>query len=80
MSKLTKCTTPFQRKHALEFGLEIVELQEKGNTPVMTGVRCLFCVYYGQDVGPTSCKRKPTNNIHIFKAPFIKQHYLSHLK
>jgi hypothetical protein len=47
MSKLTKHTTPFQRKHALEFGLEIVELEEKGNTPIVTGVRCLFYVYRG---------------------------------
>jgi len=27
-----------------------------------------------------SCKRKLTDNIHIFKVPFIKQHYLLHLK
>jgi hypothetical protein len=44
MSKSTKRTTLFQRKHALEFGLEIVEFEEKGNMPVVTGVRCLFCV------------------------------------
>jgi len=37
-------------------------------------------VYHGQDVRLTSCKRKPTDNIHIFKVPFIKQHYLWHLK
>ncbi len=80
MSKSTKCTTLFQRKHALEFGLEIVELKKKGNTLVMTNVRCLIYMYHGQDVGPTSCKRKSTDNIHIFKMPFIKQHYLLHLK
>jgi hypothetical protein len=80
MSKSTKRTTPFQRKHALEFGLEIVEFEKKGNMPVVTGVRCLFCVYHGRHVELTSRKHKPTDNIHIFKAPFIKQHYLSHLK
>ncbi|CAM6031650.1 unnamed protein product [Sphagnum compactum] len=80
MSKSTKRTTPFQRKHALEFGLEIVEFEEKCNMPVVTGVRCLFCVYHGRHVELTSRKRKPTDNIHIFKAPFIKQYYLSHLK
>jgi hypothetical protein len=32
LSKLTKHTTLFQRKHALEFGLEIVELEVKGIT------------------------------------------------
>jgi len=80
MSKSTKRTTPFQRKHALEFGLEIVEFEEKCNMSVVTGVRCLFCVYHGRHVELTSRKRKPTDNIHIFKAPFIKQYYLSHLK
>ncbi|CAM6010655.1 unnamed protein product [Sphagnum balticum] len=80
MSKSTKRTTSFQCKHALEFGFEIAELEEKGNTLVVMGVCCLFCVYHSWDVGPASCKRKPIDNIHIFKAPFIKQHYLSHLK
>jgi hypothetical protein len=46
MSKSTKRTTSFQRKHALEFGLEIVELEKKGNMSVMMGVRCLFYVYH----------------------------------
>ncbi len=72
MSKSIKHTMPFQCKHALEFGLEIVELEEKGNMLVVTGVRCLFCVYCARDVGPMSCERKPTDNIHIFKALFIK--------
>ncbi|CAM6024598.1 unnamed protein product [Sphagnum balticum] len=39
-----------------------------------------FCVYCGQDVRLASRKHKPTDNIHIFKASFIKQHYLLHLK
>jgi hypothetical protein len=72
MSKSTKRNTPFQRKHALEFGLEIVELEEKGNTLVMTVVCCLFCVDHGRDVKPMSRKRKSAYNIHIFKTPFIK--------
>jgi Zn ribbon nucleic-acid-binding protein len=72
MFKLTKCTTPFQCKHALEFGLEIIELEKKGNMPIVTSVRCMFCMYHGRDVELASHKRKSTNNIHIFKAPFIK--------
>jgi hypothetical protein len=64
----------------LEFGFKIVELKEKGNMLVVTGVRCLFCEYCGWDVEPASCKCKPIDNIHIFKTSFIKQHYLSHLK
>jgi hypothetical protein len=71
---------PFQRKHVLEFGLEIIGLQEKGNMSVVMGVQCLFCMYCGRNVRMASCKRKPIDNIHIFKAPFIKQHYLLHLK
>jgi hypothetical protein len=47
MSKSTKHITPFQRKHALEFGMEIVEFEEKGNMLVVTSVRCLFYVYHG---------------------------------
>jgi hypothetical protein len=70
----------FQRKHALEFDLQIVELEKKGNMLIMTGMHFLFCMYRGQDVEPESPKHKLTNNIHIFKMPFIKQHYLSHLK
>ncbi len=62
---------PFQHKHALEFGLETAELEEKGNTSVMTGVRYLFCVYRGWDVKLASRKCKPTNNIHIFKVLLI---------
>ncbi len=80
MFKSTKHITSFQCKHALEFGLEIVELKEKGNTSVITGVHCLFCVYCSWDGGPMICKCKLTDNIHIFKASFIKQHYLLHLK
>ncbi len=46
MSKSTKRTVLFQHKHELEFGLEIIELEEKGNTPVVTGMRCLLYGYY----------------------------------
>ncbi len=80
MFKSTKCTRSFQRKHVLQFGLEIVELEEKGNMPIVTGVCCMFCVYHGWDVKLTSCKCMLIDNIHISKAPFIKQHYLLHLK
>jgi len=80
MSKSTKRITSFQRKHALEFGLEIVEREKKGNTPIVTSVCCLFYVYHDCDVGLMSHNCKSTNNIHIFKALFIKQHYLLHLK
>ncbi|CAI5727443.1 unnamed protein product [Hyaloperonospora brassicae] len=38
-------TTPFQEKHALEFGLEIIKT-EKGGAHT---VRCLFCIYDRRD-------------------------------
>ncbi len=59
MSKSTKHTTLFQHKHVLEFGFEIVELQEKGNMSVVMGVHCLFYMYCNRDVRLVSCKRKP---------------------
>ncbi len=78
--KSTKHITPFQCKHAFEFGLKIVELEKKGNMSFVMGVHYLLCVYHGQYVRPMTRKRKPTDNIHIFKVSLIKQHYLSHLK
>jgi hypothetical protein len=80
MFKSIKLTRPFQCKHVLEFSLKIVELEEKGNTPIMTGVCCMFCVYHGWNVELTSCKCMLINNIQISKSRFIKQHYLLHLK
>ncbi|CAM6023615.1 unnamed protein product [Sphagnum balticum] len=80
MSKSTKCTTPFQRKHGLKIGFKIVELEKKGNMLVVMGVCCMFYMYRGQDVELASRKHKLIDNIHIFKASFIKQQYLSHLK
>ncbi|CAI5724445.1 unnamed protein product [Hyaloperonospora brassicae] len=38
-------TTPFQEKHALEFGLELIKMGKGG---VQT-VRCLFCIYNRRD-------------------------------
>jgi len=80
MSKSTKCITSFQHKHVLEFELQIVELEKKGNMSIVMGMHFLFYMYHGRDVEPARPKRKLTNNIHIFRTPFIKQHYLSHLK
>ncbi|CAI5743296.1 unnamed protein product [Hyaloperonospora brassicae] len=38
-------TTPFQSKHCLEFGLEIVSWDKYGNPTV----RCSFCAFEGRD-------------------------------
>jgi hypothetical protein len=73
--------TPFQRSHALEFGLEIVGGMQSGDESMaVSAVRCLFCVYYGRDCPAGSRKRKRTENIQIFEAPFMRQNYKSHMK
>jgi hypothetical protein len=72
MSKSTKHTTPFQRKHVLGFGFKIIKFEDKGNMLVLSGVCCLFYMYHGWDVGPVNRKHKLINNIHIFKVLFIK--------
>jgi hypothetical protein len=47
MFKPTKRTMLFQCKHALEFGLEIVELKEKGNTSIVTRMSYVFYMSRG---------------------------------
>uniref|UniRef100_M4BSY7 Uncharacterized protein n=1 Tax=Hyaloperonospora arabidopsidis (strain Emoy2) TaxID=559515 RepID=M4BSY7_HYAAE len=69
-------TTPFQEKHALEFGLIKTE---KGGAQT---VRCLFCIYDRRDkveVG-SSIGRKRTSRIDIkyYTKPFAPQKYRSH--
>jgi len=71
-------TTPFQPKHALEYGLELVKTEIGG----LQTVRCLFCVYEGRDVvqvgSLTGRKRKSRNDIHYYRKPFAPQNYRSH--
>jgi hypothetical protein len=73
-------STPFQMKHALEFGLEVVSKDAKGDVTV----QCLFCVHEGWDnveVGSNSSrKRKGTLTIKYFTKPFAPFNYHSHLK
>jgi hypothetical protein len=38
-------STPFQTKHALEFGQEVVSKDAKGDVTVL----CLFCIHEGRD-------------------------------
>ncbi|KDO25012.1 hypothetical protein SPRG_09742 [Saprolegnia parasitica CBS 223.65] len=73
-------TTPFQSKHALEYGLELVATSADGDQTV----RCKFCVYEGRDkveVCPGATrKRKSRTDIQFFKRPFKPENYRSHLK
>jgi hypothetical protein len=38
-------STPFQTKHTLEFDLEVISKDAKGDVTV----RCLFCIHKGRD-------------------------------
>ncbi|RHZ28071.1 hypothetical protein DYB37_002647 [Aphanomyces astaci] len=72
-------TTPFQSKHCLEFGLEIVSRDQHGNPMV----RCNFCTLEGRDKveiteGGTR-KRKSRVDVKYFTKPFTPLNYRSHL-
>jgi hypothetical protein len=73
-------STPFQTKHALEFSLEVVSKDAKGDVIV----RCLFCVHEGHDCvevgGNLSRKRKATLTIKYFMKSFAPFNYRCHLK
>ncbi|RHY05403.1 hypothetical protein DYB36_006565 [Aphanomyces astaci] len=72
-------TTPFQSKHCLEFGLEIVSRDQHGNPMV----RCNFCTFEGRDKveiteGGTR-KRKSRVDVKYFTKPFTPLNFRSHL-
>ena len=66
-----KVQTPFQAKHALEYGVELVKT-EKGSVHT---VRCLFCVFEGRDsvhVGSmTGRKRRSRQDIKYYMKVFL---------
>ncbi len=73
-------STPFQMKHAVEFGMEVVSKDAKGDVTVW----CLFCIHEGCDNvevgGSSSCKRKVMSTIKYFTKPFAPFNYRCHLK
>ncbi|KAI2495067.1 hypothetical protein MHU86_19462 [Fragilaria crotonensis] len=77
MPPKSKVQTPFQAKHALEYGVELVKTEKGG----VHTVRCLFCVFEGRDsvhVGSmTGRKRKSRQDIKYYM-PFSPQNYRSH--
>ncbi|CAK9258551.1 unnamed protein product [Sphagnum jensenii] len=46
MSSSKRAATPFQKSHALDFTLEVVSTDSRGDV----SVRCLFCLYEGRQV------------------------------
>jgi hypothetical protein len=73
-------STPFQTKHTLEFGLEVVSKDAKGDVTV----RCLFYIHEGRDGVEISNslgrKHKATSTIKYFMKLFAPFNYHYHLK
>ncbi len=72
------CTTPFQQKHLLEFGLEITQLEHNS---VVICVVCLFCKQLGRS-GATEDdgrERNRTSNTKYWNPPFRKENFAGHL-
>ena len=69
-------STPFQTKHALQFGLNATQ-HDKG---VVTSVECLFCKRVGRS-GADDDKRKRarTISVKIFGPPFRKENFHTHV-
>jgi hypothetical protein len=77
MSKeVAKRGTQFQLNHSLDFDVERIDTSS-GST-----ARCLFCVHEGREVvsvgASSSHKRKRTDKIKYFSAPFQPHKYRSH--
>ncbi|CAI5741065.1 unnamed protein product [Hyaloperonospora brassicae] len=72
-------TTPFQSKHCLEFGLEIVSRDKYGNPTV----QCNFCAFEGRDQVTVNeegiRKSKSRDDTKYFTKPFAPLNYQSHL-
>jgi hypothetical protein len=73
----TKRSTPFQEKHALQYGLEISTRDPE--TKAVTSVMCQFCRFFGREEKEGQ-KRKPTSVTKSFKVPFRPALYIQHLE
>ncbi len=73
-------STPFQTKYALEFSLEVVSKDVRGDVTV----QCLFYIHKGRDSvevdNSLGHKWKVTLNIKYFTKPFTPFNYRYHLK
>jgi hypothetical protein len=74
-------STPFKQEHTIDWGVEVT-----GRCPTTkqaVAARCKFCVRYGRDsisVDGLDRKRKRTDKVHTYTAPFTRSKYISHLK
>jgi hypothetical protein len=77
MESSKKKAMSFQKAHSLDFALEVVSINVRGNVTV----RCLFCLYKGRDVIEVDVagrKHKQRTDIQYFTKPFAPFKYHSH--
>ena len=73
--KKQKRVTPFQKRHGVEFGLQVTETDPQTN--LARSVVCRFCEIFGREPKP-GMKRKPTKNAQYYKPPFRPELYRRH--
>lgn len=77
-----KRSTPFQKSHALQFGVRVVQRKSTSSSGTEIGTvlsaECLFCVFFGREA-KVGAKRARTKNTKYFKAPFRADIYRQHL-
>lgn len=57
------CSTPFQKKHKIEYALSITTRDIKDNVDT---VQCQFCVHLGRETSKEECRmRKWTENVMV---------------
>ncbi len=68
--------TPFQDKHAMEYGFQPMQRSVGG---VITTVQCLFCVHIGRKKHESpGVKHQRTKNTQLFQFPFQPEAYKNH--
>ena len=71
--------TPFQSRHAVEFGLQICERDAGASSTVVKTV-CRFCKVFGKEEAVVERKCRHSDCVKYFKAPFWKENFSSHNK
>ena len=77
--KRPKRNTPFQSRHALEFGLRISKRSAGASSTVVTVV-CRFCEVFGKEESAEERKRSRLDRVKYFKSPFRKDNFSSHIQ
>ena len=77
--KRPKRNTPFQSRHADEFGLRICERSTGASSTVVTTV-CRFCEVFVKEEEVVERKRSRSDRVKYFKLPFWKENFSLHNK